>query len=191
MSSETMHIENLIVNLSTDPYNPVLNFDCAVEYERLNQTASAVSFYLRCAEFGIDTHKDHVYASLLRMSHCFEDQKDRQWTVSGVLLQAIAFLPHRPEAWFLLSRFNERSNNWQEAYSFAQSGLVFADLNHTKLPTWVEYPGKYVLEFEKYVAAWWIGRKEESLNGFRNLLDKYNMEQQYVESSINNLKRLI
>ena len=32
--------------------------------------------------------------------------------------------------------------------------------------------------------------KEESLNGFRNLLDKYSMEQQYVESSINNLKRL-
>ena len=45
-------IENLIVDLSHDPFNPVLNFDVAVEYEKSNQIASAVSFYLRCAEYG-------------------------------------------------------------------------------------------------------------------------------------------
>ena len=44
-----MKIEELVVQLSKDPFNPELNFECAVEYERINQTASAVSFYLRTA----------------------------------------------------------------------------------------------------------------------------------------------
>ena len=57
-------IEDLVVQLSTDPFNPNLNFKCALEYERLNQTASAVSFYLRCAEYGFETHKILTYSSL-------------------------------------------------------------------------------------------------------------------------------
>jgi len=40
-----MKIEDLVVELSKDPFNPVLNFDVAVEYEKQNQTASAVTFY--------------------------------------------------------------------------------------------------------------------------------------------------
>ena len=60
-------IENLVVQLSTDSFNPELNFKCAVEYEKLNQTASAVSFYLRAAEYGVGSHKDITYASLLKI----------------------------------------------------------------------------------------------------------------------------
>lgn len=190
MSSETGMIEDLVVRLSTDPYNPILNFEVALEYERLNQTASAVSFYLRCAEFGFDTHQNYVYTSLLKMARCFDDQKDRQWTVSGALLQAIAYMSHRPEAWFLLSRFNERSGNWQEAYSYAQAGLAFTSLNHSQLPTYVEYPGKYALEFEKYVAGYWIGKKDESIAGFQKLLDTEQMSQEFIDACINNLQRL-
>ena len=40
-----MRIEDLVVELSKDPFNPELNFKCAVEYKKLNQTASAVSFF--------------------------------------------------------------------------------------------------------------------------------------------------
>ena len=72
MSSETMHIENLIVNLSTDPYNPVLNFDCAVEYERLNQTASAVSFYLRCAELTNDKDFKKVREKAIQLVYLWD-----------------------------------------------------------------------------------------------------------------------
>ena len=48
-----MKIEDLVIELSKDPFNPVLNFEVAVEYERQNQTASAVSFYLRTAEYAM------------------------------------------------------------------------------------------------------------------------------------------
>jgi hypothetical protein len=52
-----MKIEELVVGLSHDPFNPDLNFAVAVEYEKQNQTASAVSFYLRTAEYGEITHQ--------------------------------------------------------------------------------------------------------------------------------------
>ena len=156
-----MRIEQLVVELSKDPFNPALNFDVAVEYEKQNQTASAVSFYLRTAEYGHETHPTLVYASLLKAAHCFDDQNDRQATVSNCLLQAVAYLPYRPEGYFLLAQFHERLGQWQECYTWANIGL-HNQLN-SPLPVHVGYEGQYVLLFEKAVSAWWIGRKNESL----------------------------
>lgn len=184
------NIERLVSALSYDPFNPELNFACAIEYEKLNQMASAISFYLRTAEYGYDTHHNFVYTSLLKMANCYESQKNREWTVSNTLLQAVSYMPQRPEAWFLLSRFHERSGNWQEAYSFANTGLLYSSVNNPMLPSDVEYPGEYGLLFEKYVCGWWIGRKEESINGFIYLLDKYSMSQTFIDACINNLERI-
>lgn len=184
MSAE---IENIVVELSTDPFNPELNFRAAVEYEKLDQLASAVSFYLRCAEFGYETHRPLVYTSLLKMANCFEDQKERQWTVSNYLLQAAEYEPSRPEAWFLLSRFHERSGNWQESYTFAGCALKLS--NGSPLPADVGYPGKYGLFFQKAVAGWWIGRRDESKELFELLLT-LDITDEYRASVKNNLERL-
>ena len=54
--SQTNNITDLIFELSKDPFNPVLSFRIAAEYQRIGQTASAVSFYLRTAEYGYHTH---------------------------------------------------------------------------------------------------------------------------------------
>ena len=40
------HIEALVKDLSSNPLDPEKNFNVAIEYEKLNQTASAVSFIL-------------------------------------------------------------------------------------------------------------------------------------------------
>ena len=56
------------------------------------------------------------------------------------------------------------------------------------LPVYVEYNGPYVLMFEKAVAGWWLGRKEESKELFHHLLDNVEMTQEYVNGCINNLK---
>lgn len=187
MSSETALIEEIVVALSTDPHNPELNFRAACEYEKLNQTASAVSFYLRCAEFGYETHPLHVYTSLLKMARCFEDQNDRQWTVSGALLQAVGYLPDRPEGWFLLSRFHERSGNWQEAYTFADIGLK--SMPSTPLPSETEYLGRFCLEFEKAVAGWWLGRRDESLE-ILTRLNNMRLPEEYKAAVTSNLERV-
>ena len=182
-----MKIEDLVVELSKDPFNPVLNFDVAVEYEKQNQTASAVSFYLRTAEYGHESHPTLVYASLLKVAHCFDDQNDRQATVTNCLLQAVAYLPYRPEGYFLLAQFHERLGQWQECYTWACIGLHH-QLN-SPLPVHVGYEGQYVLQFEKAVSAWWIGRKNESVEIFGKLNDMY-LEPGYRQAVKNNIERI-
>jgi hypothetical protein len=184
-----MNIENLIVELSSDPFNPILNFNVAVEYQRLNQTASAISFYLRCAEYGKDDPRsvDHVYASLLKLAQCFEEQNDRQTTVSNCLLQAIAYRPLRREGYFLLARFHERLGNWQECYTFANIGL--AQETDAPLPADVEYLGEYCLRFESAISAYWIGRKQESLKMLRELSYE-SISLEYENAVKSNLERI-
>ena len=181
-------IEELIELASSDMLNPEHNFKIAREYELIGQTAAAMSFYLRTAEYGYDTHPNLVYASLIRMSYCIEDQSNREHTLKNALFQAIQYLPKRPEAYFILSRYYEKSQKWQQCYLFAELGLL-----HTSriepLPVDVEYYGKYCLEFEKGVAAWWLGRRNESKDIFEKLL-KQDIPEQYKTSISENLKKL-
>jgi hypothetical protein len=184
---EYNNIEKLIIDLSKDPFSPKINFQCAVEYEKLNQTASAVSFYLRCAEFGYETHKTLTYNSLLKISRCFENQKDRQWNVSNYIYHALTVQPERPEAYFMASEFHERSGNWQESYTWACLGLTKQEYDF--LPANIGYHGKYCLEFEKAVSGWWIGRKDESKEILNSLLTK-DIEPSYREAVENNLRKI-
>ena len=183
-----MNIEMLVYDLSRDPFNPDLNFDLAEEYLALNQTASAVSFYLRCAEYsGASNLK--AYISLLRMAQCFEDQKGREYSVSNCLYQALAYDDTRPEAYFKLSQYHEKAGNWQEAYAFAVLGLGWAQYEDPELSHKVGYFGDYCLLFQKHVAAWWIGRKNESLEGLREL-SQNPMNQMYIDAVAYNLEKL-
>lgn len=184
----TDKIEQLVVALSNDPFNPDINFQCAVEYQALNQTASAVSFYLRAAEYGVNTHPLIVYTSLLRMSHCFADQNDRVNTVSNCILQAAAHMPERPEAYFLMAQFYERQGAWQECYTWSEMGLSVP--NWEPLPVSVGYHGEYVLEFEKAVSAWWIGRRDEAAAIFTRLKSQ-DLTKEYQQSVEANLARVI
>lgn len=182
-------IENLVVDLSYDPFNPELNFKCAVEYQNLNQTASAVSFYLRAAEFGVETHKEITYTSLLKIAECFKDQKDRQFNVTNYLLHAVSYLPERPEAYFLMSEYFEQAGQWQESYTWAQMGIK-ATHSLVKLPAKTGYEGFYCLEFEKAVSGWWLGKKEESKFIFEKILRYENISDKYKKASIDNLERI-
>lgn len=181
------NIDDLIVTLSKDPFNPILSLSIAMEYENIGQTASAVSFYLRTAEYGYYTHPEHVYASLLKAAHCFSSQKNREHTVVNLYQKAMAFIPSRPEAWFLLSRWYERNQKWQESYTTAEVGLSFASIKQSSLPIWVDYPGEYGLRFEKGVSGWWVGRKDEAIALFKTLL-KENIDFAYRSSIHSNLR---
>lgn len=185
-----MEIEALVIDLSKDPFNPRLNFEVALEYERLNQTASAVSFFLRTAEYGekIEEHKEIVYISLLKIAKCLEDQMDRGKSVSNALLQAIAFDDSRPEGYFLLSQYYERKQDWQECYTWAEVGLGWSW--ETPLSVNVGFDGDYCLKFEKAVSAWWIGRREESLELFKELDARTDLNEKYRAAVTDNLSRI-
>jgi len=183
----TAKLADLVIDFSTDPFNPQKNFDIAVEYQKQNQTASAISFYLRTAEYGYDTHPELVYASLLAASLCFESQENRVHTVVNLIMQAISYSPTRPEAYFLLSRFHDRAGEWQKCYTWACVGLAF-DAYHEALPIELDYIGDTCLLFEKAVAGWWIGQKEESKQIFLSLL-KRDLPKVYEDAIVSNLKQ--
>jgi len=162
-----MEIESLIFDLSKDPFNPELNFKIAQQYEKIGQTASAISFYLRTAEYGYESSPSFVYCALLKAAQCFETQQHRQATVENLVFKAISYLPSRQEAFLMLSRLREQEKKWQESYSFAQIGL--RQHNFPSLPADVGYTD-YALTFQKAVAGWWVGRQQESIDLFKHLL---------------------
>jgi hypothetical protein len=181
-------IQTLVEQLSKDPFSPVINFECAREYRKLKQTASAVSFYLRCAEYGEETEPLLVYTSLIELAKCFDDQKNREHTVKNTLLQAIAYLPERPEAYFFLANFYERASEWQSCYSTAKIGELV--LHNIEYDLGIEgYYGRYCLEFEQAVSAYWIGRVAESVALFRRL-EKQDLRPEYQKSVRENLLRI-
>lgn len=67
---------------------------------------------------------------------------------------------------------------------------AFDEAAMTPLPGDVEYYGAYVLKFEKAVSSWWIGRREESQELFKEL-DLMELEPKYRASVESNLSNII
>lgn len=182
-------IEEMVVQNSSDPLNPKSNLLIGFEYDELGQTAAAVAFYLRAAEYGYELDTTTAYTALLRISLCMDKQTDRKHTSKNSLLQAIAFEPFRPEAYFLLARYYERTQNWQECYTNASIGQSMA-VALPRLPLDVEYPGVYGFEFEKAVSGWWIGRRDESKHLFEKLISNPEVDEAHKNASIANLAKI-
>ena len=57
-----------------DTENAVKNFELALEYEKLEQYASAISYFLRASE--ITKNNNFEYESLIHMGICFDRMQD-------------------------------------------------------------------------------------------------------------------
>ena len=182
------NITQLISALAEDSFNAELNFYIAEEYERIGQNASAISFYLRSAEYGED--RNLVYCSLLKVGVCLERQGERDFNVSNSFLQAIQYFPDRPEAYYLLSKFYERSASWQECLTNAELGLFFSDRITDPLRSPVGYPGKYALTFQKALSSWYLDRQDESKQLFVQLSKTNNIDRTHRNAVENNMKNL-
>jgi len=183
----------LIEKFAVDPNNPEKNFEIALEYDEIGQTASAISFYIRTAErTGDELLK---YECLIRAAMCFEKQGTRKFSVKGLLQHAIAVQPKRPEGYYLLSLFYENEVNsdgrWFDSYLAASIGLEVSDFENLKpLRTNVNYAGKQGLLFQKAHTAWWCGLCEDSKNLFLDLYSNYEMDPKLREVVYSNLVKL-
>jgi FkbM family methyltransferase len=183
-----LNLNNLLYNFINDPENSDNNFKLAIYYDSIGQTASAVSYYLRTAE---RTKFDDIkYQSILRSAICFSIQGSRNFTVKGLLQHALAILPKRPEAYFLLSRFYEKEGSYHDAYLIASLGEKIADKDLEPLNLYVEYPGFYGIIFEKAVSSWWCGLCDESRKLFEDLNKNYDLDEIHKQSVKDNLKML-
>lgn len=179
---------NLLLHFINTPEDGLVNFHLGYFYEKLGQTASAISFYLRAAE---RTQEEVLrYEALLRASICFDLQGSRGTSVIGLLQHAVALLPKRPEAYFLLSRYYEREKRWFDGYMIASIGEKIVKEDHYRLRTEVNYPGSYGILFEKAVCGWWCGLVEESVNLLRTLMYFHPLDNLHREAVKSNLSLL-
>lgn len=174
----------------SDTENPEYNYQLAREYHKINQTAAAISFYLRCADR--TENKVLAYECLLLMYFCFASQNNRPYTEKGLLEKAISILPKRPEAYFLLSRYHEYRKEYAESYTIAEIGLNICDFDSEPLRENCEYYGKYLLIFEKAVSSWWWGKSMECRKLFHSLVDEYwnEMDENHKKCVEDNITRL-
>jgi tetratricopeptide (TPR) repeat protein len=173
-----------IVDFLNNPFDPALNFKLGRHYEKTQDYSSALSFYLRCAEYDREP-----YTPLIRVAKCIDKQGRRSSSAKHAYLNALANDPTRPEAYLYLSMWHESNQEWQEAYSYACQGIVNTTSGPSPLDT--DYPGMYALMFQRAVAAWWIGKTMESREVLQQLV-KYKdvMTPRYVELVQSNVTSL-
>jgi tetratricopeptide (TPR) repeat protein len=181
-------LKALLYNYINSPDNAETNFNLGYFYHSIGQTASAISFYLRAAERS--ERRLLRYECLLRASICFESQGCRNNSVEGMLQHAVALFPERPEGYFYLSRFYERTKKWFHAYTIASIGEKVADKKPNEPINNLDYPGFYGIIFEKAVSAWWTGLCEESRDIFKYLSIHEPLDEIHKQAVFYNLKNL-
>ena len=187
---EPTELENLLTAYSLDTENPEHNFNLGVFYDREGHTAPALSYFLRCAERASESDPTLAYEALIRGSYCYFKQGTRDGSGRGMLWQAQMFLPHRPEAYYLLARYAQRKEWWQDCYSTSELALINCDFNLPPLRTDVEYPGVHGILFEKGISGWWWGKVEESRSILIDILENYNVSDADRQILITNLEKM-
>jgi hypothetical protein len=158
------------------------NYNLAVYYENIRQTASAVSYYLRTAERTQD--KVLQYECLLRASICFDNQGSRNFTVKGLLQNAISILPKRPEAYYLLAKFYSKENKdgcWNDCYLISTIAESIVDKDCKELNNNISYSGFHNILYYKALSGWWCGLCGESKKLFTKLLSEYDLSESEIQ----------
>jgi len=178
-------LNQLLIALINEPYNDMNNFNLAFEYENIGQTASALSYYLRCAEF--TKNKDLSYECLLKMSKCLSKQGNRDIKELVCIEHAISIEPNRPEAYYIISLYYSYRKNWLKSYMFACIGLE--NLSEKNLLKNIGYFDKYQLLFQKAYTGYNKGKINESKEIYFDLLNNHNINEYYKNVIENNLKQ--
>lgn len=193
MNIENPDYQDLLYSYIADPEHQDTNWNLAIYYHSIGQTATAVSFYIRTAERTNDTLLQ--YECLVRAGMCFETQGIRKFSVKGMLQHATALHPERPEAYYMLSMIQSNENydgNWFDSFVNATLGVKIAKPIEElpKLRTTVSYPGKVYMEFQRAHTAWWCGLCDESRDLFRELYSRSDLPNDLSAVVKNNLIQL-
>ena len=176
-----------LINLINEPYNDMNNFNLAYEYDNIDQTASALSYYLRCAEF--TKNKDLAYECMLRMSKCLSKQGNRDYKELACIKHALSICPNRPEANYILSLYHSYKGNWLDSYIYACNGLENIDTKCNPLIKNINYLNiDHLLEFQKAFSGYNKGKIYESKEIYYNLLNDCKLCHSYTSIIKDNLK---
>lgn len=175
-------LEHLILN----PNDPSSLFILGSKYEEIDQTSSAIGYYLKCAELSDDDKM--TYIALLRIAICYTRQGGRNAHVISNLQWAIDLLPERVEAYYLISIAYEQQGDWKNSMLFARLGL---DKKITKetISMICGLHSQYQLEFQYAHTSWWCGRYRQANKIFKELHLRDDIEEPYKSLIENNITK--
>lgn len=154
-----------------DPSNPDLNYNLALEYKKVGQSAAAISYFLRAAER--TKNLNFSYECLIHIGECFDLQKNRANAVTGAYKHAIATLPQRPEAYYMLANYQNWNQQYQDATYLTEIALKMCDFDSVPFRTKCRYPGRWGLLYERTISYWWWGKSAECRAGLQELVDNH------------------
>lgn len=180
-------MENLLLKFINDPYNDINNFELAYSYDGIGQSASALSYYLRCAEF--TKSDDLAYEALLRMSLCLSKQGNRETMELTCIQHALSLIPERPEGNYLMSLYYSYREKWLESYMFACNGLS-NDKKYNSFRKEFPYFDKYQLKFQKAYSGYHKGKIQEAYIIYSELINDKKVNKEYQKLIKSNIEGL-
>lgn len=157
--------KQLLHDVILDYNNPDKIYKLAREYDRLEQGSGAFGFYLRAADMSPGkTFKEKwlQYKCMILSAFIYERNENRTQSVEGLFKLAIDTLPNRPEAYYFISKFKAKNNDWRESLMYAKIGMSFFDVE--EMDNDVGYPGDHALGLVYAKAKWKTDGRDDSKN---------------------------
>lgn len=159
-----------------DPKNTEKMYNLAREYDKLEQGAAAISFYIRAADLEHE-NKELQYKCMVYSALAFQRQGGRNHTVVGMLQHAIGLLPERPEAHYFLAKHGEAVGDWRLCQIHSKLGYIYLYAE----PIGIEWPGEKELEFLQAHSLWGISGVESGRLAFFDLIHRRNYDDEFKE----------
>lgn len=177
-----------------DLYN---RFWLGYEYEKIGHCSSGMGYYLSCAE---NTNDDLLaYESLIRMGIGYRKIGERISHYKNCIQMAITLLPDRPEGYFLMSDIYNITidyrdeDKWYQCYMWATIGeRIFQKFKGEPLMTKIDhFYGQCSFDLLKSLSSWWMGRFQDSANGFSKLKNYKELPEEYKDIVDANIKKIL
>jgi ADP-heptose:LPS heptosyltransferase/glycosyltransferase involved in cell wall biosynthesis len=155
----------LLQGVKDEPNNARYYFYLANTYRDVGEYQKAIdTFYTRIKMGG---WIEEVFYSLYQIGYCYELMNEVT-KAKVAYLRAWEFRPSRAEPLYKLAKLCRTYKEYHQSYLFASKGLEIPISSDTIFVDSATY--NYGLRFEKSIAAYWLGKYEESIEDC-NIID--------------------
>lgn len=182
-----------IMDFVFNPYDLKVNLNLGFAYENENQLASAISHYMRGAEYGLDSNyrnkKILISECLIRTGECFFKLGSRLASTKSVILHALSNTPKLPQIYLTLSKVYEQQQEWGECNAMCNIGIEMID-NYTRF----QYDNKDKetilnnLLYQRAISNYNLGKTDKARIDLESLLRKSTLEDWMKIAVENSLK---
>jgi hypothetical protein len=183
-------LKSKIIEFVNNPYDLKINLDLGYLYEQEKQYASAISHYMRGAEYGLDNSYDDksilISECLYRAAEVFHKLGSRIHSTKALVLHAISNTPELPQLYLFLTKIHEQQGEWNECNTIATIGLSFIE-NYKKFSHGDKgyYDTLNELLFQKAISNYYIGRVTKAKLDLE-ILKNNKYVKQWMLDAINN-----